>query len=782
MADARAMNQIVTKENHDRGTTSPPAKADGVVAALSRVLGEGIDVHRCLAAQALGRIGGGDAARPLIAALLDVDEDVRTDAAGALARLADPGAGPALLESLLGDPCIDVKIAAIEALARLRYRPVIPWLRRLLEGRDEGIAWDETEFYESGWDGWVDIQVKTIEALAEMGVSEAVPGIVEAIGQEHGQDLSAIAFKALAKLGEPGVSALARFLDDGSERLRRRAAAILAGAGGKAAASATARALRDTSIAVRLAAARALAARDPMDERLAALFDDASDEVRAEAVRLSGRHHPDRIEALLGDQSEVVQHAVLGTLAESPALVPADAALEYIRSRLRHGAPKVARAAAEALGRVAPSVALDELQGLLGDGSAPPEPRLGAVGGLASLGGEAAASALANVLGDDYRQLRLEASAALATMADTAERWPNTAGEALLAALAGNLVPAPEARSGNGQEPGEDTGEREADMVDPGATAADGSADGGEAPAPGAAIPTSTLQAILGGDSPPPDRTGTDAEDVGLTEADLECLALAARRPHKKVVSVTPEIAPHQDVRRLAARVLGDVAKLEVAAALAPALDDNDGEVRATAADSLSRIAMKMAGLPAEASDALLEALKGTDRDMRLLAVRALGAVRREGIGDRLAGCLADEDSFVRAEALRALSRLGGAGPKIATLLLDPDPGVRLAAAKAVAKEGGANAADSLVEFAFAFGGYHRRVAGQLLRDVDAPAASARFLDVLDDPDRLRDFQVAIEALDELNRCDVIATARPETGRRRSKAGGEDANISGIFP
>lgn len=748
MADARAMNQVVTKESHVRGTTLPPANADGVVASLSRVLGEGIDVHRCLAAQALGRIGGRDAARSLIAALLDEDEDVRTDAAGALARLADPGAGPALLESLLGDPCIDVKIAAIEALARLRYRPVIPWLRRLLEGRDEGIAWDETEFCEGGWDGWIDIQVKAIEALAEMGASEAVPGIVEAIGQEHGQDLSAIAFRALAKLGEPGVSALAEFLDDDSERLRRRAAAILAGTIGKAAASATARALRDPSYAVRLAAARALAARDPRDERLAPLFDAPSDEVRAEAVRLSGRHHPERIEALLGAQSEVVQHAVLGTLAESPALVPANAALEYIRSRLRHGAPKVARAAAEALGKVAPSGALDELSGLLGDGSAAPEPRLGAVSGLVSLGGEAAARALAGVLGDDYRQLRLEASAALATLADTAERWPNAAGEALLAALAGNLVPAPEARPGNGQEPGEDSGEREADMADPGAT-----------------IPTSTLQAILGHDLPAPDRTatGTGSEDAGLTEAELECLALAVRRPHKKVVPVTPEIAPHQDVRRLAARVLGDVAKHEVAAALAPALDDGDGEVRAAAADSLARIAMKIAGLPAEAIDALLRALKGTDRDMRLLAVRALGAARREGMGDRLAGCLADEDSFVRAEAVGALARLGEAGPKVAALLLDPDPGVRLAAAKAVAKEGGAKAVDSLVEFAFAFGGYHRREAGGLLRDVDAPSASARFLEVLDDPDRLRDWQVAIEALDELNRCDLIATARPET-------------------
>ena len=50
-----------------------------------------IDVHRCLAAQASGRIGaaGGSSSR-LIAALLDEDEDVRNDAAEALSNIGRP--------------------------------------------------------------------------------------------------------------------------------------------------------------------------------------------------------------------------------------------------------------------------------------------------------------------------------------------------------------------------------------------------------------------------------------------------------------------------------------------------------------------------------------------------------------------------------------------------------------------------------------------------------------------------------------------------------------------
>ncbi|MCH8999001.1 MAG: HEAT repeat domain-containing protein, partial [Proteobacteria bacterium] len=75
-----------------------------VCRALVRVLREGIDIHRCQAAQALGRIRDPAGVRALVDALLDEDEDVRTDAAGALARLAPPAAGRQLLENLLGDP------------------------------------------------------------------------------------------------------------------------------------------------------------------------------------------------------------------------------------------------------------------------------------------------------------------------------------------------------------------------------------------------------------------------------------------------------------------------------------------------------------------------------------------------------------------------------------------------------------------------------------------------------------------------------------------------------
>ena len=106
------------------GPVSGPALGS-VCQSLGKVLNDGIDVHRCQAAKALGRIGASAAVQPLIKALLDEDEDVRTDAAEALLELADPEAGKQLFENLLGDPCTEVKLAAIRTLAKLQDKQIL---------------------------------------------------------------------------------------------------------------------------------------------------------------------------------------------------------------------------------------------------------------------------------------------------------------------------------------------------------------------------------------------------------------------------------------------------------------------------------------------------------------------------------------------------------------------------------------------------------------------------------------------------------------------------------
>jgi len=728
--------------------------------ALCRVARGGIDIHRGLAVRALGRLEDPEAVGLLTEALLDEDEDVRVDAAVALAAYADPRSGEQLLANLLGDPCGEVKSAAIDALVAMCHAEIATWLRRLLKGRDEEIVWDEDEFYSEGWDDWVDLQVKAIGGLAELGVAEAVPDIVSAIDDEHGQDLTEVGFKALARLGDAGIDALVRYARDGNVRRRRRAAAVLAASNAPAAAGAIAEALRDPQAEVRLAVARALAQRRPTDERLVVMFTDVEPEIRAEGVRLCGKHHPEFLTKLLDDEAHDVQTAVLDRLAIGPDLLPGEAVIEKIRSKLKGDSPKPAGAASAALVAVAPNLAFDDLVEQITDTGRPIEVRLGAAAGLARLGGERAIQTLADMLGDDDRQLRIEAAASLMRLAKAEADWPNPAGDALMAALRGELVSAETSETETVEEPeasdgpsdGDDAGSEPEVAQDQ--DVGDDSAEPGSAetePSTEPAFPTSTLESILGGESEVADSLRVGESGVELTNEDMERLAMAVRTPRKQRVAVTPSVAPHEDVRRLAAKVLGDLPRDDVAVALSLAVSDADRELRLAAADSLARLGEHLSAFPSEVVDAVLGRISDADRDVRLSLIRALSAAGGTGAANVIASFIDDEDSFVRIEAIRSLSRLGVVAPGVQALLDDPDPSVRSAAAQAVAQSGDARALDLLVYFAFAFGGYHRREAGRLLHYVDGDRASARFVEVLDDPESAKTWQVAIEALEELN-------------------------------
>jgi HEAT repeat protein len=735
-------------QNQDR-ISEPRPVSNEVCLVLNEILSDGVDVHRCLAARASGRIGAPATVEPLIAALLDEDEDVRTDAAEALSQIADPRAGQQLLENLLGDPCTGVKLAAIETLAKLNDAQVIPWLQRIVKGRDEEIVWDEEDFFVDGWNDWVDIQVKAIEALADLNAGEAVPDIVAAIRDEDAQDLIEAAFGALARMGPPGIEALAGFLDEKSTRLRRRAAAALAIADIEAAKVPMARALADRSVEVRLAAIRARATRFPADGRLEALLDDPNATVRAEGVRLFGGRYPIHLASLADDASKSVQVAALTALADLADYSADDALVTSLLAKLADSAPKVVAESARALANVAPHAAMDALIALLGNTKRPVEARLGALRGLATLGGKQSVEALVGVIDDPARAIRLETMSALARLAGANDTWPNAAGTALISALRGVYEP----------DVDDDPKNRTATtLVEP------REEDGNPAPAnedeeEPASFPTSTLNAILTDMPDAAELVGLPEEGIDLTPADMERLAMAKAIKGKKRMSLAPKIVLHDDIRRFAARVLGDLSYADVAQELAIALDDKDVELRLTAADSLARIGTRLRPFPDDVTDALMVAANAPDRELKLLVVRALASAEGDKAIGLLTRKLGQEDSFVRWEAVRALASLGHVGAEIEALLGDRDPAVRLSAANAVAGAAQDNAVDLLVDFASSFEGYNSREAARLLRDLDAARASDLFVDVLRDPERKRIWSVAIEALEELNGSQPIQTA-----------------------
>ncbi len=704
-----------------------------VVDSLCRVLRKGDDAHRCFASQALGAIGGAGAVEALIERLVDEDEDVRIDAVEALGRLGDRRAGDPLLQSLVEDPCGDVKVTAVRALGHLGATAAIAPLRRLARERHDSVAWDETEFLSDGWDDWLDIQVKAIEALGNLGAEEAVPDIVAAMSDEMGQDLGDIGIRALARLGDPGIRALADFLEAGDERLRRRIAWLLSEIASDTARDILRRVLRDPSADVRLAAVHGLAAADPGDPALAAAFDDPHPAVRAAMVGLCVHCHPERIDALLDDPSDEVQIATLESLAAAPAL-PRPEKLDFrMRVKLRGPSEAVAVTACQTVARLAPAIALDDLSEQLLDRTCPVELRRTAAAALGEIGSSESVEVLRSAVGDENRHVRAQAIAAIAQVAKSRNR-PGASLETLLQALAGQLVPLPD---GEEQEAApEPLPEPEPESV------ADTESEAEEP------WPKSTLEALTGESAEAQSAPG-GGTPVELATEDLEFLALTRQGPRKKRVSLESKVPVHEDVRRFTARVLGDVPCPEVARALAETLSEDDLELRRTAADSLARLAERLGRLPAEAGKALLLALGDADRDLRLAATRALGGTDREAVGP-LIERLDDDDSFVRAEAARALARLKAVSPEVAELLSDAHAGVRLAAAEALAAAGEPGATDLLVNLAFSHEGMQRREAARLLRQLDREAASERFLETLDDPGAERYWRVAIDALVEL--------------------------------
>lgn len=728
---------------------SPPVgKESDYCSALCEVLLGGVDIHRVLAAQALGHTGGNGAVDTLIKALLDEDEDVRTDAATALVRLGDPRADKQLLENLIGDPCPEVKLAAMTALAASRNNEVIPWLLRIMADRDEDIVWDEDEFYATGWDDWLDMQLKAMEGLANLGVEEAVPGIVAVINDDEALDITDTAMKALARIGPSGIGALAAYLEDGDTRRRRHAVSVISRCDGPDAINAVRLAIADPSSEVRLAVTRGLAAKNPADERLAALLLDVEPQVRAEAVRLCGAHHEDRLDLLLDDKDLEVRLAVLDVLAEHPEFSRIPMLGERLRELMASPSTSIAASAVVALAAIDPKNAASELADLLTGKDISVDVQRAAIRGLQLVGGDESLQSLVAVLACDDRQVRLEAMSAIAELAAETD-WPNTQGDTLLAALSGDLVPMPDVETEEVIDAAQEESADEA-LEDEEAVVAEPEDD---------TFPTSTLESILGGfksqaEAPPP-------EGVEMTPEDIEFLSLTGDgKKGRRTIPVVPDVIPHEDVRLFAARLLGNFPQPDVALALLGSLSNGDKELRQTAADSLAHIAGDIPEMPLEVLQALQVEAESESRDIRLQAVRALGGINAASVVMVLINTLDDQDSFVRSEAIRSLGRLGEAGAGVGRLLEDPDSSVRLAAAQALADTAAPGVVETLVEFSYAFEGYHGRNAARMLAAIDRQAANTLFIKTLNDEERKRYWKVAIEALEELNRSQIATGAQ----------------------
>jgi HEAT repeat protein len=154
----------------------------------------------------------------------------------------------------------------------------------------------------------------------------------------------------------------------------------------------------------------------------------------------------------------------------------------------------------------------------------------------------------------------------------------------------------------------------------------------------------------------------TVAGQLGLLEARGAVDALLARLAKEKKVLV----------RKTLASALGEIGDARAVEAIAERLArDKDREVRASLAAALGAIGDR-AAIPA-----LLARLADQDAFVRRQAVRSLGLLRaREAVGHLLERLASDEEAEVRRHAARALGLIGepGARSALTTALHDADP------------------------------------------------------------------------------------------------------------
>lgn len=740
-----AVAEPLPRADAEATPTGDDGSDSAVARALAHILRQGDDAQRCSAARALGRIGARDAIPLLIGAMQDPDEDVRCEAVDALGRLGGAGAVAALLDSLRLDPCGDVKRQSVLALEQLGAEQAVPLLRDLVRGRGDEVVWDEMAILD-GWDDWLDVQVAAIRALASFRVQEAVPDILAALLDEEAQDLSDVATRALAALGASGAQALKRLLDGGEPRHRRAAARALRDQRSAEALEVLARHLADRDPDVREAALVALAQHDRREPRLMRFLADEEPRLRAKSVALIGPCHPRHVARLLDDPDDEVQIAAVTVAAERTGELDIPDLLPRLRLKIRGPSEPVAIAAVPALPRLDPAVALADLTEQLQDKGCPTALRAAAARTLVDLESETVVGVLASAVDEGVREVRYHALMTLGRIAQEATTRALQAKQTLLAALRGELVPAPEAADEEPAEPPavEPQTQDETDVRS----------------APQATTPTSTLAAILGPECAA-QRTGMErGSHGGLTPEDLRRLEQAAVRPQRKHVRLEPEIALHRDVWLFAAKVLGDLPETEVLEALADCLESEDRELARTASDSLARAARGTEIAEAVISR-VLAALDSDDLAVKLNLVPLLGVQDDATVQATLSRLIRDPEPRVRAACLRASTDLETPGFEAAAWLDDPDHGVALAAAEALAGRGSEEATvDLLTSAVFLHDGVNRQAVARLLRRLDPPRANAALITVLQDENQRRSWRVAIEVLEVLNCPEIPAALR----------------------
>jgi hypothetical protein len=220
------------------------ADTDDQLAFMVEYLEGGIPHERVSAAWALGQSGRADAVPYLLtAAREDGDRDVRINAIDSMAKIGGEGVQQALLD-FLAEEDEEIQSIALMGLADERYAGAFREVGEFLGSDSERL------------------RSNAADALGAMGEPGAVPLLMVAAADLEPDVRSRVAF-ALGKLGDPrGVSALIALSKDSSWEVRGNAVQALGMIGNASGRGAVEALLDDPNSQVRFAAEQALAELD----------------------------------------------------------------------------------------------------------------------------------------------------------------------------------------------------------------------------------------------------------------------------------------------------------------------------------------------------------------------------------------------------------------------------------------------------------------------------------------------------------------------------------------
>ena len=552
---------------------------------------------RHAAATSLGQIGS-RAAVPRLMEALRGEPWLQYPALHALGEIADPLAGPAIVE-LLDDELL--RGPALDALGRLAGRDALPRIARHLLDPDPSLrnaairAVVEIEQRATASGESLDPEVQ-----ATLRHEELVTHLVGMLADEDARNRRTAAV-TLGWLRETRATApLLELLADAAVREFASHALVSIGFFERAAWRSG---LAHADDAVRLGTLRCLAWIAPPDGTalVAPLIHDPSAEVRAEAAaavgRLGDEDAPMLLFELLGDESELIQESAMESLSRmSPSRV-----LPLLVQALAGGDADARVRAAQTLGLLRDGAALPAL--VVASRDEREAVRAAAMQALGELGGPEALAVLREGLRDASGIVQQQAVLALGRL-----REPESAPLLLplVAAEDPRLRFAAVRALGQIRNP--------------------------------AAVPT--LLPLLGD-----------------SRKELRFAAVEALGQIRAPEAVRPLVEALRDsdrnLRRTAAEGLGENGDPQAAPALIVALEDEHWSVRSAAATALGRVGSPKATL------ALVARADDPDDTVRRAAVMALGEVRDARAAARLIAALADP--ALQAAAREALRRLGPA-------------------------------------------------------------------------------------------------------------------------